>query len=844
MTVTRPTRTSEASNYENEDVVYEETQYTATHRIITKTVRIHNGGITYLRSYTTRARLNAQQLQRHNDLTIDSITPNSIRFITTRPSSDVENSNVGNDIQQEPPIMHPVESLETQVNTVQHSSTPRVVKLSTHNLRTSRRHNRSGLQLATSESDLFKEIMEQGVGLFHILQQDSSNMQSRIRAAQICYEKRTFSLLTARIEPATENVLNASHLVGGITWQVSLKPPRAICITIRHGFLGDPTPSTEVVCSCNPSLVVNYNNEQVTSCFHIQHTINNSSVGNLFTTVLQSEFQGVRGLSHFGPRFRRGTDSEILQLLRHNQIDDNSFRNNWNFLVSFDMETVMFVPLLKMKHRKIQCLMCRGLRTRRGPCSHEISSDKRGVPRTEVEIYNEHQLEDDEDMEFAETAEHVDVNSAPNEQPSSSKTETEKYNISNVRLPLLPCSGIRTETIALSLQIDQSKGQETIRITDRFGICQHCGYNRKASSVRTHQYRTVRLYTLNQQIPIVEVEDWICPGCQKVVFFFGIGKALFPTRKTYVYTYELLYHFVQNVCRLGISFRAQYDSWNMQSTSDSARARFDHFSDNRTLLSTDLDDSKSGRRRAAEALHLFIKLIDTSNSDLCSKLFTCPDCEVPLTKTDQQQLGLFNKDIGNIKRFKALVVDGTAAGILHSLPTYERSPIYMTVPSRLRKDSKLFTNRMFQMALQTLISLSRARLRTIITGRKNLPTSDTQLSFILPPSSSPTQSKRHKGGVKLSTESIACLRYLLLGHTCFCHSGMDTDHVTQRGEDRTHNSLCNKINKAITTSIKGTDCMKLLKVFFSMQAKSSETETPGEEEAIETDNDQEPESDS
>jgi len=177
--------------------------------------------------------------------------------------------------------------------------------------------------------------------------------------------------------------------------------------------------------------------------------------------------------------------------------------------------------------------------------------------------------------------------------------------------------------------------------------------------------RTVRLYTLTQQFQEVQVEDWKCLSCNKKTFFSGVGVAIYPVRKTYCYTYELLYFFVHNVCRLGISFRAQYDSYHMILVSQSSKAKYDDFTDKPAHDNIILEECHSGRRRCAEAFGMFLHCIDTNNPKLCDLLFTCKKCECELSITEKQMLGYPPNDPSSIKAFKALAFDGTTAGILH-----------------------------------------------------------------------------------------------------------------------------------------------------------------------------------
>lgn len=54
-------------------------------------------------------------------------------------------------------------------------------------------------------------------------------------------------------------------------------------------------------------------------------------------------------------------------------------------------------------------------------------------------------------------------------------------------------------------------------------------------------------------------------------------------------------------------------------------------------------------------------------------MFSCQNCEEKLTEGDKKELGIgSNVDTSEMTRLKAIVIDGTAAGILKQLPKYGR----------------------------------------------------------------------------------------------------------------------------------------------------------------------------
>lgn len=66
---------------------------------------------------------------------------------------------------------------------------------------------------------------------------------------------------------------------------------------------------------------------------------------------------------------------------------------------------------------------------------------------------------------------------------------------------------------------------------DLFGICLFCGFTRNSTMLleeQKHTYRNVRLHTLCQGSPHVEVEYCICPEFNRLVHLTGACYAIFP----------------------------------------------------------------------------------------------------------------------------------------------------------------------------------------------------------------------------------------------------------------------------------------------------------------------------
>lgn len=105
---------------------------------------------------------------------------------------------------------------------------------------------------------------------------------------------------------------------------------------------------------------------------------------------------------------------------------------------------------------------------------------------------------------------------------------------------------------------------------------------------------------------------------------------------------------------------------------------------NRAVADNRDGDINRSRRRANEVFLAFPSTIDVRSDEVSARLFSCNDCEVDLTEV----VGL-DQERTSLKRFKAVVIDGTAAGIMSSLPNFESQGKYR-LPTDLGSSSEWF----------------------------------------------------------------------------------------------------------------------------------------------------------
>jgi len=114
-----------------------------------------------------------------------------------------------------------------------------------------------------------------------------------------------------------------------------------------------------------------------------------------------------------------------------------------------------------------------------------------------------------------------------------------------------------------------------------------------------------------------------------------------------VLTRELLDSWIWDICGRGGTFRDSYLSWASRSSSPTASL---HSLGAATVIN---------RQRANESFCKFLMLLEFPNAGDLEEVFTCSKCEP--------------RNRAGVKRTDAVVMDGTALGILGTLPSFERT---------------------------------------------------------------------------------------------------------------------------------------------------------------------------
>ena len=683
-----------------------------------------------------------------------------------------------------------------------------------------------------SEKQLFEYFLLRGGSCYHLLRFSHASGHRNLRVIHMIMQNRMFGMLTCCLldndsttaDPQSNREQKRLPF-GCVFWQTSSSPPRAVTITLSLQKLRHPDGfKIAASCSCEPSTLVT--SIDFPSCDHIQSFFGNSNLFDLFKFSLEDFLNNGPSRELFAATLQPTDRFPVVRLVKDRTTTAEgtvqavrSYKEP-SFFTMFDLDRQMFVPMIKEWNKKIRCNFCRTHPSERGPCEHEIC----------WENYNEENPEDippafdpneevyEEEQEIGTILDDLESQTASRHRSPRPRTcpEILKYCRKDIRLPLLPCDGIQASSYCLAVQIERHTGNSPLQIEDLYGCCNHCGFRRKIDVMPPGQmrWRETKLFTLNHQICKVEVEDWICPGCLKLVYFGGVGRGNFPVRKSYCFTYELLYYFVHNVCRLGTSFRTQYDIYHSSQISQSAIAKAE-MCNNRHYI--DLEECSSGRRRCAEAFFYFIPCLDTSNPTMCKELFTCSTCEKALTDPEKKTLGFQSNHQAAENRFKAVVIDGTSAGILHALPKYERDAVRLNVPSALRRKKKFISNKIFQTAILKLIKILRIRLRLILSRSRSFPPTSRYFEMGIPLKG---QGGKQRGKIQSMTkEELAFLRLYLGEEHCVCGHGTTNTR---------NNAFCSSTRTKFTSEVHGDDVRAFFKsvlfIYLKQQSNTGNSE--------------------
>jgi len=177
-------------------------------------------------------------------------------------------------------------------------------------------------------------------------------------------------------------------------------------------------------------------------------------------------------------------------------------------------------------------------------------------------------------------------------------------------------------------------------------ICSNCGLDAKTVEHPAVQLRSVSVNTLHHGAIDVRVTDFICTTCGMYIPYDGFDNSFFCLTKKHVFTRELLDAWLWDLCGSGGTFRDVFSSWSSQGLASSASFH---------RLGNEVEIN---RQRGNEAFSAFLKTLKFPRDEDLHELFSCSKCER-------------NFQSGT-RELDAVVMDGTALGILGTLPEFTR----------------------------------------------------------------------------------------------------------------------------------------------------------------------------
>ena len=315
--------------------------------------------------------------------------------------------------------------------------------------------------------------------------------------------------------------------------------------------------------------------------------------------------------------------------------------------------------LQKSLRFRISCVLCRGNVGNRMMCVHE-SNAVQYLQNIELNsstvTSNEGTLVRDETINIA--APDGDLGEVPSSSEENGNLRTgdvptpyelAKDDISFVSpLPrfFFPCESDERTLEKLMSSITTNDSCHPFLGIDPKMACSSCGMTISTNSATNFIKKEALLHTLHHGSVRIVVADLHCVNCKRYIPYDGSADALFRLTDKHVLTRELLDAWMWDICGRGGTFRDAFSSWHSKVVSTSAK--FHRIGSETTL----------NRQRGNEAFSAFLMTLEFPNEADMDNLFSCDTCEKLLPNGEMQMDGV--------------VMDGTAMGILGTLPTFVR----------------------------------------------------------------------------------------------------------------------------------------------------------------------------
>lgn len=644
------------------------------------------------------------------------------------------------------------------------------------------------------------------------LMQSSPNDDDVLRGANVIHNRRVLGIMTAKTYACaggSGHVFTNPELVVSIVRQTKLRPPRAVCINFKSS-------SRIPECTCNAMVGVEGAVSEV--CSH--ESFCEGGIKSLISQVMEKD-------SCFGKQVERDTannyDSFPCLMMEKTGSGRGpgvrKGRNDWELWITFDTIRNIFVPVVKVSEKPYQCQVCRA---KSGvPCMHETSCAETAGEKEHSEDNRGGAVDADSLLENEGDTVIQDLSETVGRRTRERKRKQFKF--TNVQRSLVMCDREVKNTVELTKAIESAaerKEKLVLRETGRV-FRSHCGELHTERDRR--RKRKVTLHTLTHGSIKMHVMDWICRICNKKVCYTGMLYAIFPCRRSSAFTVELMYIWIRAVCMQGISYRDSYKLVRAVATAPSVRSKYES---DESFLNSKYSDLK--RRCANDVFRDFVSSLHVSTDRVTSTLFSCKECEQPLSEADKVELGLKDRDTerdpqidaNNLKRFNAVAIDGTAAGILGSLPEFIRNETKLKLPQGITRKTKMLQKKVYQNSLTEMCKIIKKTMTLNIKKRCSTTSMEEETRCCIS-----STMEDGEGKLKSLTKSqIQYLRSLIEEDPCFCD-------VTRA----THTQSCMKMRKKTANVSIPNEVRYLLRACFHLEEEVQRVDVEDESGSEEAD---------
>jgi len=184
---------------------------------------------------------------------------------------------------------------------------------------------------------------------------------------------------------------------------------------------------------------------------------------------------------------------------------------------------------------------------------------------------------------------------------------------------------------------------------------------------------------------IIAVIDKRCPVCLRIAFYDGRDNGIFCISDRTAVTRELLDTRLYDICCVGNTFRDTLSSWKAKATRASAK-----------IVPGGLLPTLK-QRQGRKAFTCFLARLKFPTKAELEGLFSCPKCSV--------------RDADGVPHLDAVVMDGTATGILGALPKFTRNTVTVSAPRSLPEQQYLLPPPKLRAFISEVLSSAYSRER-------------------------------------------------------------------------------------------------------------------------------------